>query len=435
MATPSMVQLGRRTVPANRYIATLVTLATLGVLLSAFDSIARNVALPLILKSLHMNIAQGGLVFSGGFLASFFANLAIGPIIDRIGRKRAFLLTLLATAIFSGLTAFVTTVWEYAVVGFLAGTCLAVQEPAQVLVSEEVPAKNRGTLMGIVSAGFAGGSIVVSLVGAAVLPSGNWRLLFLLAFAPALLVLLGSFLLREPPRSLEAMRVKRERERVAQGQLVETTFAINEQKAIRHEWRQIFEPDLRRQTIVTSVFGLLVNISTGFVLALGVVYVTAFDHIGIGPASLSIAIEGVATVFGTLLVGFLADRIASRNLLIIWSILGSLAVALLAIHGGTGWVFLVMALFGFFGQGALGTWWRYLADSFPTRARGSGSAFVIGVFFFGLAFAPAMFGAVMNTGNFPAAALLAAIIALVGSLVLLLGKVIPPRKELEDIIT
>ncbi|MBX5468102.1 MAG: MFS transporter [Firmicutes bacterium] len=434
MSTPGEAVPGLAAAPSRRYVTTLVTLATLGVLLSAFDSVARNVALPLILQSLHMNIAEGGLVFSGGFLASFLSNLLVGPVIDRFGRKRAFLLTLLATALFSGITAFVTTVWEYAVVGFLAGTCLAVQEPAQVLVSEEAPARWRGTLMGIVGAGFAMGSIVVSLVGAAILPSGNWRMLFLLAFAPVLLVLLGAAFLREPPRSAEALRVKRERQRIASGQTVATTFAIDEVKAVQPEWVQIFAPDLRRQTLVTAIFGLLVNFSTGFVLALGVSYLTAFDHIGIGVASLAIAVEGLATLVGTILVGWLADRIAARHILVVWSMVGGIAVGLLAIRGGPSWVFFAMALFGFFGQGALGCWFRYLADSFPTRARGSGTGFVVGVFFFGLAFAPAIFGAVMNTGNFPGAALLAGGIAIAGALVLLAGKVIPPRKELEEIV-
>jgi len=180
---------------------------------------------------------------------------------------------------------------------------------------------------------------------------------------------------------------------------------------------------------------LLVNFSVGFVLVLGVEYFVLFDHIGIAAASLALTVEGIFTLVGEIVVGYLADRFASRNIIIIWNIIGAIALALLAVRGGAGWIFFVMALFGFFGQGYQGTWWRYLNDSFPTRARGTGSAFVTAVYFLGLVFAPTMFGSIMNAGQLTAAPLLSAAIVLVGSLILLAARRIPPRRELEELAT
>jgi MFS family permease len=412
------------------YVAALVAVSTLGVLLSAFDSVARNVALPLVIKDLGINVGEAGLVFSGGFVASFAANIALGSLIDRVGRKRAFIITLVATGITSGATAFVSSLWEYALVGFFAGVCLSVQTSAQILTAEEVPARWRGMSMGIVTAGFSGGVIIIGVVGSIVLPAGHWRLLFLLSFLPIGLAILAAFLIKEPMRAREALAVK------AGDKAAQRTYAIDESAATRAEWRQIFAPDLRRQTIVASVFGILVNFSTGFVLALGSEYVVTYDHVSVGAASLAIVIDGAASVVGALVVGALSDRWASRDLLVVWSALGGLSLILLAFRGGITWVFLVLALFGFFGQGALGCWWRYLADSFPTRTRGTGSGVVVGIFFLGNAFAPAAFGGIMNTGNEAPAAVAAGAIAIVGAFVLLLlGARISARRQLEDIRT
>ncbi|MBX5466159.1 MAG: MFS transporter [Firmicutes bacterium] len=420
---------------SRRYLTTLMVIVTLGVLISAFDSVARNDALPLILKYLHMNIAAGGMVLSAGFIATTLGNLFVGPIMDRLGRKRVFVFSLIAIAITSGFTAFIQNVIEYVLVGFFSGVVLTVIEIGNVLVAEEAPKQTRGLLSGIVTAGFPMGTIVIGLVGAVVLPSGNWRLLFLLSFSSILLAIIAQFALREPPRSAEALRIKHERARIQRGEHIATTFGIDEDKAVRMEWSQIFAPDLRKQTIVTSLFGVLVNFAVGFVLVIGVEYFVLYDHLGIAAASLALTVEGVFTLVGEIVAGWLADRWPSRNLLIVWNLIGAVIVALFAVRGSAVWIYVLMAAFGFFGQGYQGTWWRYLNDSFPTRARGTGSAFVTAVYFFGFIFAPTMYGEILNSGHLIRAPLVSAAFVVVGSLILLAGRVIPPRRELEELAT
>jgi MFS family permease len=416
------------------YVATLVVFTTLGVLLAAFDSIARNVAFPLILHALKMNVAQGALIFSGAFGVTFLASLLMGPLMDRLGRKRAFLLALVAAGLTSGATAFIQTVGQYVAVGILAGVCLAVLQPAGVLVAEEAPARWRGTLMAITHAGFSGGAILVSLIGSAVLPSGDWRVLFYLCFSPLLLAAVGAFALREPPRSQEAIAVKRARDRIARGERLVTNYQIDEEKATHNEWRQIFAPDLRRQTLVITIAGFLINFSPALVLALGVTFMTVFDHLAIGAASLAMAVESFAVLIGTLVSGSLTDRFGPRNVVILWTLLGGISLGLLAVRGEVGWVTGALAGYGFFGQGALSSWIRYVNDSFPTRARGSGVGFVNGVYFLGGGtLGPIVFGTVIQAGHAPVAPLVAAGCSIASGLLLFLGRPIRPRLELEEI--
>ncbi|MBX5467602.1 MAG: MFS transporter [Firmicutes bacterium] len=419
---------------SRRYATTVVVLATLGMLGCEFDSGIRHVALPLIIKSLHMNIAQGSMVFSASFLVTFFGNLAIGPILDRWGRKPALIVSLAFSAVFSGLTALVTQAWEYAIIGALAGTSLVVMQPAEVIVSEEVPSKWRGTLMAVVQAGFSVGAIIVSLAGAAILPTGHWRILFLLSFWPLLIAGACLLFLREPPRSAEAIAVKRAARR--QASEVRTHYAIDRRRATQSEWAQLFAPDLRRQTVVTAIYGFFGNFGNGFVLVLGVTYLTIYNHLPIGVASGSFAIEGLAALVGQLVSGVVSDRVGPRTVLLIGSLAGGLAIWLLTHRGGVAWVMMALAVYGFVGGGALGSALRYFAESFPTRARGSGVGLVSALQMLGGGtLAPVIYGELMNSGHPAMAAWIAGAVMIAGALALILGRTIAPRKELEELVT
>jgi MFS family permease len=238
----------------------------------AFDSVARNLALPQILRSLDMSVAFGGLVFSAAFVVTALLNLIIGPAMDRVGRKRALQLALLAAGTFSGLTAFVTASWQYAIIGALSGSCLVVMTPMLVIVGEEVTPRRRGLALALVTGSFSVGTLLVGAVGAILLPGGHWRLLFLLTFVPLLLLVLSPLFIREPARAAEAARVRK----AAVTGPAEPQHDIGVAHTQQSPWRQLLAPDLRRQTIVTSVGGLLMNLSTGFVLALSATYFEAY---------------------------------------------------------------------------------------------------------------------------------------------------------------
>lgn len=120
--------------------ATTVTVfGILAVGMAAFDSIARNLALPEIITAVHISVSTASNLFAAAFGVTFLGNQVIGPLMDRIGRKRAYQLTLLAAGLTSGLTAFVTSSLWYGVIATLAGCCLVVETPALVIVGEETP--------------------------------------------------------------------------------------------------------------------------------------------------------------------------------------------------------------------------------------------------------------------------------------------------------
>lgn len=411
-----MVQqpLGNGAAATPRYLRVLVVVTFLGFFFAAFDTIVPLVSLPLILKDLHLSVADGGIAISVGFIGTFVTGLVIGPVMDRIGRKRSYRLVLLGTALFSGLNALIATLWQFMVIRLVAGSSLGTIETAGVLVAEEAPARRRGLLVGIVQSAFPCGSIAATLIASWLLPLGVWRPLFLVAFLPALvIVVIAGPLLREPSR-FTALNQK-------------TSTASQ-----KMQWRAIFSPQLRRQTIAASAFSLLINCGTGFIVTLSVTYLTIYDHLGIGQAALALLLESIGTLIGQLGSGILADYMSPRNVLITFGFLGAISVFLLTIPGPFGWIIIPMLGAGIFGQGILGCLPRYAADSYPTATRGTGASFIIASYWVGVIFMPAIYGALMQGPSPQNAPLIASLVMVCGGIALLFAKKIAPGAELNE---
>lgn len=424
----SSLDVGHVAVKGKSYLPVLIIIIALGTALSAFDGIARTVALPLIAAEIHFSTLFAGEAISVGFVVTFICNLVLGVLMDKFGRKTTFLLTMLAIGLSCGFTSFITQAWQYAVFTALAGVSLSVIPSGQVLVGEESPPKIRGLLTGLITISYAIGIVIVGVVASIILPSGNWRLLFLMAFSPILVAILAFLVLREPPRAQELRRLKK-----GNAQNIDAT-RIDIEKAQWSGWKQVFASDLRRQTIILMLSGFFMNFNVCLILSLGVVFITTYQHISISVAALAITVEGVACIIGGLVLGWLGDFLPSRNLIIVATLIGSLSLVGLAFpSGGAPVVFGVMILIGMFGQGMQSCWNRYIAESYPTRARATGMTLIQGTYFIGLAIAPTLYGVLMNAGLFAATALVAAGLAIFGALILLGGKIIPPQKELEEI--
>ena len=104
--TKSSLEESRGTQTTKGYLTVLVIITLLGTMLSAFDGIARSVALPLIAADLHFSTLFAGEAVSFTFLVTFVCNLVLGVLMDRWGRKNTFLVTMVAIALSCGFTAF-----------------------------------------------------------------------------------------------------------------------------------------------------------------------------------------------------------------------------------------------------------------------------------------------------------------------------------------
>jgi len=131
-------------------------------------------------------ILYWGDVFLGVFLAGgTVGGLLFGWLGDRWGRRPAMILSILFYSVFSGLTYFVTDVWQVGGLRFLVAMGVGGEwAVAAALVAEVMPPSARAHMFGIFHSTSILGAFLAAWAGLAV--GGNWRPAFLLGVLPAL---------------------------------------------------------------------------------------------------------------------------------------------------------------------------------------------------------------------------------------------------------
>src|SRR5437764_10389061 len=153
--------------------------------------------------------------------AIFMIGWAIGGVFfgvlgDRIGRAKSMMITILSYTLFTGLSLFATSIWDFNVYRFLCGLGVGGQFGIGVaLVAEVVPSRARPYALGMVQAASAIGNMMAA--GAGILlgqweQSGTitnaWRYMFAAGALPAPLAFVVFKKLKEPEQWLKARAEK-----------------------------------------------------------------------------------------------------------------------------------------------------------------------------------------------------------------------------------
>src|SRR5918997_681838 len=120
----------------------------LGYMFDAWDVALNGFLTPLLGTEFGLSTGQRGLVATANLVGMAVGAVAWGTVADRVGRKRAFSITLLIFALFSVLGA-LSPSWEvFLILRFLAGVGLGGCIPVDyALVSEFSPKKERGRVL------------------------------------------------------------------------------------------------------------------------------------------------------------------------------------------------------------------------------------------------------------------------------------------------
>ncbi len=173
--------------PPRSLFATVVPPIILPVFLAAADGTVVATALPAIAADLG-EVERLSWVVIINLIASTVAAPTAGRLADLFGRRRMMLLALVFYAAASIFTAFAPG-FEWLLVGRalqgLGGGGLMTL--AQALIGENVPAKERGTYQGYLSANIVTGSTIGPIAGGLMTEAWGWRSLFL-GYAPLCLI-------------------------------------------------------------------------------------------------------------------------------------------------------------------------------------------------------------------------------------------------------
>jgi len=322
-------------------------------------------------------------------VGAIFGSLMWGYIADVIGRKKAFLVTILICSLASIALAFTPTGdWMYlaivrTILGFGAGGFFLFI----MLVQEFAPAANRGMVSGIVSTAAAGGLMLGALAGSFLMPIIGWRGMFAIGVLPAIAGILAFFLMPESPRWALArghLELGRKSLRWALGEKADIEPIVQAYTKVEKQpgWGEVFK--LPRSLIVGTVINYCVV--TGFYGAVlwAPTLIGQVLHLPGPEASkvmLGVSIAGLASRF---LTGVLADQIGRRTCGAIAAIGAGVCLVLagLVAHGDLLTRELFWLPFGaalVLADSSFAVLAMYTSELWPSRLRGRGSGINYGI--------------------------------------------------------
>lgn len=177
----------RDSTPAQRHA---LIAASLGWLLDAFDTMLYALVLAHIMRDLGMSKATGGLLNTLTLLASGIGGVAFGFLADRLGRKRALMLSIITYSVCSFASGLSTSILMLAVFRFMLGLGMGGEwNTGAALVAEAWPTELRARALAIVQSSWAVGYALAAVVAGVVLRFANWRVVFFVGILPALVTL------------------------------------------------------------------------------------------------------------------------------------------------------------------------------------------------------------------------------------------------------
>jgi len=373
--------------------------STGGVFADGFGLGIIGIALSLAAPQLALTSVWLGLLGGASLAGLFLGALLTGPVADRWGRRWIFAsnmliaaaLSVLQFAAASGLALLLLRL----AIGFVLGTDYVV---SKTLLTEFIPRRFRGRVLGTLSVAWAGGYACAYAVGFTLVGHGeqSWRWMLLTSALPCLII--APLRITMPESALWLLKHgQRERaERVVAakfgpGILLPVPATAAAAVAGRGRWRQLLSPRWRLRTLVGCAF-FTCQVIPYFALGTFVTQVMMALHLAGG--YLGGLIYNLSLLAGAIVGLVIVDRISRRAFLIGSFAAGALTLLILSVWPGAppALIVLLFAIFAGVISAASNLVYVYLPELYPTDLRASG---------IGLAIAASRIGSAVSTFLLP----------------------------------
>jgi len=345
--------------PAQR--RTLIA-AALGWMLDAFDAMLYALVLAFIMRDLGMSKATGGLLNSLTLLASGIGGVGFGFIADRLGRKRALMLSILTYSICSFASGFATSILMLAVFRFVLGLGMGGEwNTGSTLVAETWPEELRAKALAVVQSSWAIGYALAALVAGIVLRYAGWRMVFFIGVVPALVTLWIQNRVPESPMWEAEQR----------GNAPARDSSVKSKGGLQ----MIFRAPYARHTfalLLANFFGMFAwwGLFTWLPPYLSLPVEQGGRGFGVmGTTGLLVFLNLAGMFPGYFSFGWMAERLGRRRSYLLYTFLAAVLVPLYAAARNQ-WVLLILgAALAFFGTGFFTGSGIIGSEIFPTRVR------------------------------------------------------------------
>lgn len=325
---------------------------------------------------------------------------AAGSLADRFGRRSMLLWTLVIFSVATGLSAFAGTFALLCALRFAAGFGLGGELPvASTLVSESVPAKDRGRIIVLLESFWAGGWIVAALVSYFVIPDYGWRIAFIIGALPVLYAVYLRRAIEDSPRFK-----KQEGARPSFGQRLAGIWSKPYRTSTIVLWILWF-------TVVFSYYGMFLWLPSVMVLK-GFDLVKSFQYV---------LLMTIAQLPGYFTAAYFIEKFGRKFVLVVYLLLTAASALWFGNAESEGALLAAGACLSFFNLGAWGGMYAYTPELYPTAVRATGAGFAASFGRIGGVIGPFLVGYLIERGASVAAVFAVFVAAiLIGVVALLL---------------
>ncbi|MFF2479542.1 MFS transporter [Paenibacillus sp. NPDC058071] len=297
---------------------------------------------------------QVGLLTATNSVGMAFGAAAAGALADQYGRRAVLLWTLLLFSVASGLSALATSFTLLCILRFVAGFGLGGELPvASTLVSESVPAKDRGRAIVLLESFWAGGWILAALIAYFVIPAFGWRMAFAIGALPALYAIYLRRAIEDSPRYVAQRGTKPSfKERVA------SVWSAPYRRSTITLWILWF-------TVVFSYYGMFLWLPTVMVLK-GFGLVKSFQYV---------FIITLAQLPGYFTAAYFIEKFGRKFVLVSYLLMTAVSAIWFGNAGTEGMLLAAGIALSFFNLGAWGAMYAYTPELYPTAVRSTGVGF------------------------------------------------------------
>ncbi|SEH01144.1 Sugar phosphate permease [Nonomuraea solani] len=351
---------------------------------AVYDYIMFGTLLPEISAQFGWTAAEASLYSTLISVGTAVVVLGVGPLVDRLGRRKGMIITVSGTALASAVSAATMNAAYLIGVRSIGGLGLAEQSVNATYLNEvyavtedEKIKKRRGLIYSLVQGGWPLGTLLAAAFIAVFLPLVGWRGCFLLATFPAIVIALLRRGLRETPQfelqqRMERLRKAGQREEAAG---LAREYGVSESQAA--PFLEIFRGAALRNTLVLG-FAWFVNwFGIQVFSVLGTTVLTEGKGVGFTNSLLMFIVINAVGYLGYVFHGWAGDRWGRRNVIAFgWMASGVLFALMLVAAEGT---FAVVALYSlgmFFLVGPYSAMLFYMGECYDTRCRATGTSFI-----------------------------------------------------------
>jgi ACS family D-galactonate transporter-like MFS transporter len=404
----------------------ILALLTVGTLINYLDRTVISVAAPLMTQELGLSAVAMGIVFSAFSWTYAAAQIPGGILLDRIGVRLTYFLSVTIWSTFTLLQGLTTNLWTLIACRMGLGVAEAPAFPSNSRVlGTWFPQAERASATGVYSIGQYFGLAFLSPLLFWIAGAFGWRALLIIVGAVGIVFGVIWYALYRNPDESRANRAERD--------YITAGGGVASSSGVRFEWRHIAFLMRKRQILGASIGQFASNSTLVFFLTWFPTYLATERQMGWIKVGFFTVLPFIAACVGVMTGGLCSDLLLrrtgsaniARKLPIISGLLLASTIVIANFVASDTLVIIVMSV-AFFGQGMCNLGWTLLTDVAPKELMGlSAGVFNLCANLAGIV-TPLVVGLVVGvTGSFAWALAFIGIVALLGvfSYVFIVGDV------------